>query len=320
LRLPLLVMFAAALLSFGSFTSRSSPAAAATTVVMYGTTGGGDQLSSLYRIDPATGAGTLIGPTGYRGISGIDFHPQTGELYGIGRRQSDDVLVLLRINTTTGAATEVGPLGAPVDVFRVPDISFRQSDATLFAWTFFPEKLASINVTTGAANVFGASSISGPGDSLAFDSQGNLFHTVGQSFTRVNPTTGAVTVISSLTFNGTPVSTAVSALEFHPQTGALYALVGAVNAQLATIDPNTGVVRIIGTTVSGLDSLAIQVVATAATVAPQTFQNPGAVAIVNARPAQVPAPLRPVTAAVSPEATIPVLRPPSTGNAGLKSD
>jgi hypothetical protein len=54
---------------------------------------------------------------------------------------------------------------------------------------------------------------------------------------------------------------------------------------------------------------------------PQVFQNPGAIAIVNSQPRVAPTPARQVAvAALQPVGASPVLRPPSTGDAGLKLD
>ena len=76
------------------------PVSAATSVILYGAAADnpvgksdGQAISFLYRIDPATGAATLIGSIGYRGVSALDFEPATGVLYGVGRRVSDDAAV-----------------------------------------------------------------------------------------------------------------------------------------------------------------------------------------------------------------------------------
>src|SRR5690242_20308433 len=109
-----LLLLVTALITVAWFAGRPVQNSTAASVVIYGTTGAGNRLSSLYRIDPKNGEATLIGPTGYRGVSGIDFQPGTGILYGIGRRVPGDVSVLLKIDPKTGSATEVGPTGGPV--------------------------------------------------------------------------------------------------------------------------------------------------------------------------------------------------------------
>ena len=91
--------------------------------------------SSLYSIDPTTGAATLIRPVGVSRVSGMAFHPATGVLYAVGFA-GVTTHVLLTIDTATGAGTLVGP----TNVFTgslcsrtVSDISFR-SDGTLYAY------------------------------------------------------------------------------------------------------------------------------------------------------------------------------------------
>lgn len=63
-------------------------------------------IPELYSIDQASGAATLIGPLGIlHSEGGLDFHPSTGELFGVGGTSD-----LFQIDTTSGAATLVGPL------------------------------------------------------------------------------------------------------------------------------------------------------------------------------------------------------------------
>jgi hypothetical protein len=72
--------------------------------------------NSLYRIDPRTGAATLVGRTGLSRIveGDLTFDPRSGFLYGL----ANEVLPsqkgeLFRIDPTTGAATVVGILDPP---------------------------------------------------------------------------------------------------------------------------------------------------------------------------------------------------------------
>ena len=55
-------------------------ASASAAPILYGMTGSGGSSSSLYTIDPTTGATTLIGATGQTHMTGIDFDPTTGIL------------------------------------------------------------------------------------------------------------------------------------------------------------------------------------------------------------------------------------------------
>lgn len=62
-------------------------------------------LGSLYEIDPATGAATLIGPTGSLSVWGLDYHQGLQTLVGFSSITSE----LISINAATGAGTVIGP-------------------------------------------------------------------------------------------------------------------------------------------------------------------------------------------------------------------
>jgi uncharacterized repeat protein (TIGR01451 family) len=323
-------------------------------------------------------------------------------------------------------------------------MAFRRSDSTLFAMTFAPERLATIDVATGVATFISGPLPVGLGEATAFDFSGNLLHAHTFDLVSINVTTGAFTPIAPLVFSDGVTLNRIGAMKFHPQTGALYGVVveSPLVAKLALINPRTGAVSIIGPTASGMDSLAIQpaaptfsktfaapsfaagasttltfsltnpnlvpltgigftdqlpagltiamqggptgscgggvitaapgtgvvtlsnaslapsascsfaVTVTAsssgnfsnvsgsvssnqsgtgaaaeASVAvqnrpqalPQVFQNPGAVAIVSSQPVRAPTQVRAITGPAVPVAAMPVLRPPSTGDAGLVS-
>lgn len=84
----------------------SAPAMAAT---LFGTTGQGDlhgpDLSTLYEVNPTTGALILIGPVGYV-VTGMDYY--NGTLYGVTSHRDTSYHSLITIDTTTGAGTPVG--------------------------------------------------------------------------------------------------------------------------------------------------------------------------------------------------------------------
>jgi hypothetical protein len=113
-------------------------------------TGSGGSSSSLYTIDPTTGATTLIGATGQTHMTGIDFDPTTGILYGV---QSDyfgsGATNLFSINTSTGAASLIGATGA-----QIPDITIG-ADGVIRGWSEFDgnsrDDPVVINKTTGTA-------------------------------------------------------------------------------------------------------------------------------------------------------------------------
>jgi hypothetical protein len=85
---------------------------------LYGSAGSGTGASSLIRIDPATGAGTLVGAYGPPNLllDGIEIDPRTGIMYGgtgaaFDRTPGD----IFTINKATGAATLIGSLANCTD-------------------------------------------------------------------------------------------------------------------------------------------------------------------------------------------------------------
>ena len=72
---------------------------------LYMVDGHGDR--SLYTIDLATGAASLIGFHGNSAMEGLAFHPPTGQIFGT----SLDDASLFQLSATTGAATLVGGVG-----------------------------------------------------------------------------------------------------------------------------------------------------------------------------------------------------------------
>jgi hypothetical protein len=226
---------------------------------LYGAVSGAD--SPLYIIDPMTGAATAVGNIGF-GITGLAFHPITGELYGTQGGVPDDVFDrnLIRIDPTTGAGTVVGPIG--LGFGGVADIAFRE-DGTLFGWSESSDDLITIDLTTGAGTIVGNAGISTRGSGLAFNRDGTLYlagNNGNGPLRTVNTTTGLTTAGPILT--GAPFPTMpIPAMKFHPVTDELLA----VNRQteglggptwLIKINPATGVITTVGTTVDRLDALA----------------------------------------------------------------
>ncbi len=65
--------------------------------------------TTLITINPDTGQGTEVGGVLRRGtIGALDFHPVTGELYGIFKSRSESTLII--VDTETGDFTELGAL------------------------------------------------------------------------------------------------------------------------------------------------------------------------------------------------------------------
>ena len=140
-----------------------------------GVSQGGGGASTLYTLDPTTGAATAIGPTGFNGVGAIAF-ASNGTLFGI----SSGPFQLITIDVNTGVGTPVGPTGEAG--FRgFMDISFRNDDGVLFA-TLLPPKgtgctrLATIDVTTGADTDIGDIGTCFPGRGMAFSTTDVLYH------------------------------------------------------------------------------------------------------------------------------------------------
>jgi hypothetical protein len=123
---------------------------------------------NLYRLNPTTGAGTLVGAQGQE-VTGLAFGG--GILYGLGGDYHDNLVV---VNRTTGAATPVGPLAA----VRLMDggIDF---DGEGVLWGIgdpddnpdtLPSQVFTINPATGAATLVATVTNSGGTPLLGFES------------------------------------------------------------------------------------------------------------------------------------------------------
>ncbi len=223
--------------------------------------GGGN--AEFWMIDSTTGAGIDIGPVGFDGCSGMDQHPQTLTVFATCQRTSDGVQVLITINPASGAGTEVGPTGS---TDKNPDLSFRNSDNTLYAFVFdffggTPHSLGTIDINSGLQTTLGVTGDIGGGNSIAFSPGDTLFHSrTFNSIATLNTldqNNGAFTFVTNLT-PGPSGRTVIGAMDFQPGTGILFGASGGSNTLdiLLTIDTSTGIITEIGPTVSGLDAIA----------------------------------------------------------------
>jgi hypothetical protein len=110
-----------------------------------------DTPSHFYRLNPTSGAGTLIGALGQQ-VTGLAF--RNGILYGLGGDYKDNLVI---VNRTTGAATPVGLLGAVSLVdggidFDGNGVLWGISDPEDITNTV-PSQIFTINTSTGAATV-----------------------------------------------------------------------------------------------------------------------------------------------------------------------
>lgn len=235
--------------------------AAAQAQVIYAVTGAGGGASSLYTVNPITGAATLVGATGMSHMTGLDFDPTTGVLYGVVDSGFTGTPQLVTVNTSTGAATVVGALGGS---FAIPDISFDPS-GQLYAWGDSPDTLFTINKATGVATDVGnPNGLGTAATGLAFSSSGTLYMKSSSDLFTINPATGA-DLTGPVTLTG-PGDSPKNSLTFDWNTGTLYTITGNNSAGsrpsfLATIDPVGGTWTTIGDMgVLNMSALAISAV------------------------------------------------------------
>lgn len=120
--------------------------------------GGG--ASRLYRVDPATGAATVVGEMGISRCSGLAVRKSTGTLYAVGENPATGTNALFTVNVTTGAATPVGTTGETgiesFDVFaKTSDLAFRPSNEVLYGFVTSIDNMATYDLATGAATLLG---------------------------------------------------------------------------------------------------------------------------------------------------------------------
>jgi hypothetical protein len=192
--------------------------------VMYAATGSNGVAGNLYTINPSTAASSLVGPilntsgSGAIGLTGLDFNPLDGTLYGITANSTSAngntvAKSLVTIDPATAFATVIGGLGV-----ANTDISFR-SDGTLFGFqsnetTGSIHSMTKIDLGTGLSTVVGSTGLASTnGGGLAFDEGGTLYlSATGSSGTldTLNPSKGTRTVGGSIT--GAPVAGSINAM------------------------------------------------------------------------------------------------------------
>ncbi len=235
-----------------------------------------DAPSTLYAVSPSTGASIPVGPVGFLECSGMDQDPATGIMYATCHRPGDLVQVLVTINLTTGQGTEVGPVvggnvGSGAD--RISDISFRNSDSTLYGYGGPDGPVFTININSGAATQVGPFPSHDPplaGNTLAFSLTDTLYHqhvggpppSLPPTLLTVNQNNGAESLVSVI-FGPTGNNPRFNAFEFNPSTGTLYgsSVTGNLNlgfgpTLLWTINLGNNIATLQGQTVDGIDALA----------------------------------------------------------------
>lgn len=246
-----------------ALTSVAVPCASAQ-VTLYGATGSGGQPGSLYTLNQATGAATLVGPLVDTGgntyaMTGLAYHAPTDTLYGstVTNSGSPTNARLVRIDRNTGLVTSIGSFNIAAGG-SLADISFQPGTNTLFGWGNFGEALFTVNLATGQTTQVGATvpGLQG-GGGLAFRSDGTLFATPdslnSNTLRTINPGTGVHTTVATVTGAG---SDFINAMAFNGPTLFVNLSPGpSTPSSLGTIDTVTGQVTYIGQSLARMDAL-----------------------------------------------------------------
>ena len=199
--------------------------------------------SRLYRIDPATGVSTVIGPIGFAGVSGLAFLPD-GRL--VGSAEADEagtrVAVLIDINPFTGQGNligEIGREGNPNECGRVLDLTYYSGQDKLYGWgDACPgglDSLVEINTNTGQGTIIGPIGFNGFEAALAIRDDGALFGVNIFNLISIDRNTGQGTFLTN-------TSSLFNALDFNPITGILFGSVlnSPSDRLLATLNTGDG--------------------------------------------------------------------------------
>ena len=190
--------------------------------------------NSLVRIDPVTGATTLVGPTGFSNIfeGDIAYNPANGLLYGIEDVPGGgNVRNLFTIDPATGRGTVIRDLGFGGD----PSALAFSPGGTLYVLNNVddgpPDQLYVVDPATGIpSSPVNLSSRLGFTEGMAFDPATGILYVAdggdqgSNSLYTVNPATGAMTRVGGL---GQLAPRGLSGLTFLPEPAALGALLAA---------------------------------------------------------------------------------------------
>ena len=123
---------------------------------------GSSQTGEIYTISTWTGAGSLVGASGWARIEGLAYNDNSNTMYGVTSTNE-----LITINTLTGAGSLVGAIGFTT----VYGLAYDDNTDTLYGATVVLDELITIDTGTGAGSLvgsLGAVSMNG----LAFDYMG----------------------------------------------------------------------------------------------------------------------------------------------------
>jgi hypothetical protein len=240
----------------------TAAAAAPSPPVLYGAIAAGAPTSDLFRINPATGAATSIGPIP-QAVTGLAEDPTTGILYGVTAQSTSAPRDLLTIDPATGHGTIVGSLGATGPTAnKITDIAF-DAEGRLFGWNRTSDDLARIDKSTAAVTNISDPGTTNGGDGMSFDQNGVLYLMGGGDkggLSTVNTATGHATAGAAL--SGSPYpgdnGATLAAGAFACDGSSLYAsdISGtSVTAHLVTVDTASGAITDKGPSVDRLDAI-----------------------------------------------------------------
>lgn len=164
-------------------------------------------------------------------------------LYGADGGGGNPATNLLILNPATGAVTSiVGPIG-----MAVTGMAFHPVTGVLYGSTggnspVNPRSIITINTTTGAGTLVGATGLGNPLADLSFRADGTLFgwSEAGDDLATVNLATGVATIVSD-----SGLATAGSGLTFSGAT--LFFAGNGASGDFYTINPATGLSTVIST-------------------------------------------------------------------------
>ena len=211
---------------------------------------------NLYRIDPSTGAPTVVGPIGFP-ITAMAFAPG-GTLFGVEAVSFAHAARLIRIDTDTGAGTVVAELHnstTGAELQPVPDITF--AGDRLIGWSEINDEAIFIDTSTGDTTDPSGGSTSSYGSGMA-TVDGVVYFAPGGALGglyTINTATGAATEVGTL--SGVGSGDAINAMA--SVGGVLYGSIkdGAGDDNLLVrINPTSGSITTIGPIPIGIDALA----------------------------------------------------------------
>jgi hypothetical protein len=220
--------------------------------------------ATLYMVNPATAATTVVGPVGLS-VTGLAIAPD-GTLYGAEATRwiaSSAEPNLLKVDRTTGAGTIVGLMDDAGTARGLPDFDF--AGTRLLGMGRRSTELYDVSTATGDLTLLGNHGLgSSNGQGFAIDAGGVGYFALGgngstaANLYSVDTETGVAALVAAITVPSGEVVRAMTFLQ-----GTLYAVVGRVSNgsggaanTLYTIDPTTAAATLVGSLPNNIDALA----------------------------------------------------------------